>query len=105
VLALGFGAITIGQVLAECGLEPLRHWFVPLDEFWRPAAGRAGPWSTASDELTRLNRQWGVGIAPCTHTMSDLELPTPLRPAKARGFVERAGMVIAAGCRSAKWRC
>jgi hypothetical protein len=94
--ALGFGAITIGQVLAECGLEPLRHWFVPLDEFWRPLRAGEGMVDRI-DELTRLNRQWGVGIAPCTHTMSDLELPSAAETAKARGFVERAGMVICGG--------
>jgi len=94
--AVGFGAITRGQVLAECGLEPLRHWFVPMDELWRPLRAGEGMVDRV-DEVTRLNRQWGVATAPCTHTMSDLDLPSAADTAKARGFVERAGMVICGG--------
>ncbi|MGH3265599.1 MAG: ATP/GTP-binding protein, partial [Trebonia sp.] len=70
--AIGFGAVNIGQVLAECGLGPLRHWFVVLDELWRALRAGAGMVDRV-DELTRLNRQWGTGVAMCTHTMSDLD--------------------------------
>lgn len=95
--SLGFGAVTVGQVLYECGLEPLRHWFIPLDELWRPIRAGQGMVDRV-DELTRLNRQWGVAQVPCTHTMSDLvSLPNPADAEKARGFVERAGMVICGG--------
>ena len=50
------------------------------------------------DSLTRLNRQVGVGQAMLTHTMSDLEaLAFEEDRAKARGFVERAGLVACGG--------
>jgi hypothetical protein len=93
----GFGAVNIAGALADAGLEPRRHYFVVLDELWR--ALRAGHGMVERvDELTRLNRQRGVGVAMCTHTMSDLlALPSAEDRAKARGFVERAGMVICGG--------
>jgi hypothetical protein len=95
--SIGFSAVTIGQVLYECGLEPLRHWFIPLDELWRPIRAGRGMVDRV-DELTRLNRQWGVAQVPCTHTMSDLvSLPNAADAEKARGFVERAGMIICGG--------
>lgn len=47
------------------------------------------------DSLTRLNRRDGVGQAMITHTMSDLDaLATESEREKARGFVERSGLVI-----------
>lgn len=50
------------------------------------------------DALTRLNRQFGVGQAMITHTMRDLDaLPTEEDRMKARGFVERAGMIVVGG--------
>ena len=50
------------------------------------------------DALTRLNRQRGVGMAMISHTMADLmALPDEHDRMKARGFVERAGMVLAGG--------
>ena len=93
----GFGAVNIAGALADAGLEPRRHYFVVLDELWR--ALRAGHGMVERvDELTRLNRQRGVGVAMCTHTMSDLlALPSEEDRAKAKGFVERAGMVICGG--------
>jgi hypothetical protein len=93
----GFGAINVAHALYEAGLEPLRHYFVILDELWR--ALRAGQGMVDRvDSLTRLNRQWGVGTAMISHTMSDLQaLPNPEDRMKARGFVERSGMVICGG--------
>jgi hypothetical protein len=93
----GFGAVNIASALADAGVEPRRHYFVVLDELWR--ALRAGHGMVERvDELTRLNRQRGVGVAMCTHTMSDLlALPSAEDRAKAKGFVERAGMVICGG--------
>ncbi len=98
----GFGAITVANALADAGLEPRRHYFVILDELWR--ALRAGKGIVDRvDALTRLNRQRGVGMAMVSHTMSDLlALPTEEDRMKARGFVERAGMVICGGLPAAE---
>ena len=50
------------------------------------------------DALTRLNRSVGVGQIMISHTMSDLlALPAEEDRMKARGFVERSGMVICGG--------
>jgi adenylate kinase family enzyme len=93
----GFGTVNVANALADAGLEPRRHYLVILDELWR--ALRAGEGMVDRiDALTRLNRQRGVGQIMCTHTMSDLNsLATPEDRMKARGFVERAGMVICGG--------
>lgn len=93
----GFGTVNVANALADAGLEPRRHYFVIIDELWR--ALRAGRGMVERvDALTRLNRQRGVGLAMISHTMSDLlALPTEEERMKARGFVERAGMVIAGG--------
>ncbi|CAN5281686.1 ATPase [soil metagenome] len=98
----GFGTVNVANALADAGLEPRRHYFVILDELWR--ALRAGRGMVERvDALTRLNRQRGVGLAMITHTMSDLlALPTEEERMKARGFVERAGMVVAGGLPSAE---
>jgi len=98
----GFGAVNVANALADAGLEPRRHYFVILDELWR--ALRAGKGIVDRvDALTRLNRQRGVGMAMITHTMSDLlALPTEADRMKARGFVERSGMVICGGLPTAE---
>jgi hypothetical protein len=93
----GFGAVNIAHALADAGLEPRRHYFVVLDELWRALRAGRGIVDRV-DVLTRLNRQKGVGIAMCSHTMSDLQaLSAEEDRMKARGFVERSGMVICAG--------
>lgn len=93
----GFGAVNIANALADAGLEPRRHYFVILDELWRALRAGRGIVDRV-DALTRLNRQRGVGMAMVTHTMSDLEaLASEADRMKARGFVERSGMVIAGG--------
>ena len=93
----GFGAVSVAQALADAGLEPRRHYFVVLDELWR--ALRAGRGMVDRiDALTRLNRQRGVGTVMVSHTMSDLlALPGEEDRMKARGFVERSGVVICGG--------
>ncbi len=98
----GFGAVSVAHALADAGLEPRRHYFVVLDELWR--ALRAGRGMVDRiDALTRLNRQRGVGMAMVSHTMSDLlALPAEEDRMKARGFVERSGMVICGGLPSAE---
>jgi hypothetical protein len=93
----GFGTVNVAHALADAGLEPRRHYFVVLDELWRALRAGRGLVDRV-DALTRLNRQQGVGMAMISHTMSDLEaLPFEEDRAKARGFVERAGMVICGG--------
>jgi hypothetical protein len=88
----GFGAVNVAHALADAGLEPERHYWIVLDEVWRSL--RAGLVDNM-DAVTRLNRNEGVGQAMITHTMSDLEaLPDEEDRVKARGFVERAGMVL-----------
>ncbi len=98
----GFGMVNISNALADAGLEPRRHYLVVLDELWRALRAGRGMVDRV-DALTRLNRQRGVGLAMISHTMSDLlALPTESERMKARGFVERSGMVIAGGLPSAE---
>jgi hypothetical protein len=54
------------------------------------------------DTLTRLNRQRGVGLAMISHTMSDLMALGEEDRMKARGFVERTGMVVCGGLPAAE---
>jgi hypothetical protein len=98
----GFASVAIAQELADAGLEPRRHRLLVLDELWR--ALRAGRGMVDRiDALTRLNRTTGVGQISVTHTMSDLlALPDEADRMKARGFVERAGMVICGGLPAAE---
>ncbi len=93
----GFGTINVANELAASGLEPQRNYCVVLDELHRGL--RAGPGMVDRvDTLTRLNRKLGVGMIFVTHTMKDLDsLPTAEDRAKARGFIERAGMLVLGG--------
>ena len=98
----GFGTINVANALADAGLEPRRHYFVILDELWRALRAGRGMVDRV-DALTRLNRTRGVGMAMVSHTMSDLlALPSEEDRMKARGFVERSGMVICGGLPSAE---
>lgn len=98
----GFGTVNVANSLADAGLEPRRHYFVILDELWRALRAGRGMVDRV-DALTRLNRQRGVGLAMISHTMSDLlALPSEEDRMKARGFVERAGMIVAGGLPSAE---
>ena len=93
----GFGTVNVANALADAGLEPRRHYFVILDELWRALRAGRGMVDRV-DALTRLNRQRGVGLAMISDTMSDLlALPSDEDRMKARGFVERAGMVVCGG--------
>ena len=93
----GFGGINVAHALADAGLEPQRNYFVILDELWRALRAGRGMVDRV-DALTRLNRQRGVGMAMISHTMADLmSMPDAHDQMKARGFVERAGMVVCAG--------
>ena len=93
----GFGAVNVANALADAGVEPQRHYFIILDELWRALRGGRGMVDRV-DALTRLDRQRGVGRAMISHTMSDLQaLADEDDRMKARGFVERSGMVVCAG--------
>lgn len=93
----GFGSVNIANVLADAGLEPRRHYFVVMDELWRALRAGRGMVDRV-DALSRLNRQRGVGVAMISHTMSDLQaLPSAEDRAKAKGLVERAGLLICGG--------
>lgn len=98
----GFATVNVANVLADAGLEPRRHYFVVLDELWRALRAGRGMVDRV-DALTRLNRQIGVGMAMASHTMSDLlALAAEEDRMKAKGFVERSGMVICGGLPSAE---
>lgn len=94
---IGFGQISIGNFLADCGLEPQQNVHVILDELWRALRAGMGLVDRA-DGLTRLNRDKGVAVTYASHAMEDLNaLPTEEDRAKAVGIVERCGMVVAFG--------
>lgn len=98
----GFGTVNVSHALADVGLEPRRHYFVILDELWRALRAGRGMVDRV-DGLTRLNRTRGVGLAMVSHTISDLlSLSHEEDRMKARGFVERAGLVICGGLPSAE---
>src|SRR5690606_15334387 len=93
----GFASVNVAHALADAGLEPRRHYYVVMDELWRALRVGRGLVDRV-DSLSRLNRQFGVGTTMITHTMSDLmALPSEEDRAKARGLVERSGMVICGG--------
>ncbi len=93
----GFGAIEASNALAQAGLARPRRFFIVLDELWRPLRIGAGL-PDRMDSLTRLNRREGVGQAFITHTLKDLEsMANAEDRLKARGFAERAGMLVTAG--------
>jgi len=93
----GLGTVAAAHALADAGLAPRRWFFTVLDELWRPLRAATGIVDRI-DALTRLNRSLGLGDAKITHTLKDAEaLGTDADRAKARGFVERAGMVVCAG--------
>jgi hypothetical protein len=93
----GLGTVAAAHALADAGLAPQRWFFTVLDELWRPLRAASGIVERI-DALTRLNRSLGLGDAKITHTLKDAEaLGSEADRAKARGFVERAGMVVCAG--------
>lgn len=90
----GFGTVSVAQALADAGLERRRHYVVVLDELWQALRVGHGM-AQRIDVLTRLNRREGIGQIMIFHTMKDLDsLANEEDRAIARGFVERAGMVM-----------
>jgi hypothetical protein len=91
---VGFGAVNVTHALAEAGLAPMRHYLIILDELWRALIAGRGMVDRINS-LTRLNRQWGVGVVMCSHTIKDLlSLPNEHERMKALGLIERSGMLI-----------
>lgn len=93
----GLGCVSASHALSDAGLRPPRWYFAILDELWRPLRA-AGGLVDRIDAITRLNRTWGLGQAMITHTLKDLDaIDSAADRAKARGFIERAGMVACMG--------
>lgn len=94
----GFGNIGAVQVLADLGLVPRQLYCLVVDELHRVLRAGGGALVEAVDQSTRLNRNDGTGTIFITHTNKDLlSLPREEDRQKAKGFVERAGMVIYGG--------
>lgn len=102
----GFGSVNCANALTDAGLAPQRRFVLVLDELWRALRSSTGPTAGMVDRLdclTRLNRTHGVGQIMITHSLKDLEsLHCPQDVAKARGFVERAGMLFLGGVPAAE---
>lgn len=95
--AYAFSMIDGAEAMAQAGKAPRRRYACVLDEMWRALRGAPGLVEFA-DSLTRVNRAKGVSDIRATHSLADLEaLPTSEDRAKARGFVERAGVVVLGG--------
>lgn len=92
-----YGAMEAAHLLADAGLAPQKYFLAVLDELWQVLGAGAGMVNRI-DELTRLNRTDGTGLLQITHTGRDLEsLPNEVDVKIAKGFIERAGMVICGG--------
>ncbi len=92
---IGFNAVNTRMALGEAGVIPMRHYLVVIDELWRVLQAAGSGMVDRINSLTRLNRQVGAGLVMITHTIADLEaLADEHDRQKARGFAERAGMLI-----------
>ncbi len=92
---IGFSAVNTRVALAQAGILPMRHYLVILDELWRVLLAARSGMVDRVNSLTRLNRQVGAGLIMISHTIKDLlSLPEEHERMKARGLIERSGMLI-----------
>lgn len=93
-----FGAIEAANALADAGLEPQRNYLTVLDEMWRAMRLEGAGLVDKADSITRLNRNDGLGQLFISHSLRDMEsMTSEADNVKGRGFVERSGIVVAAG--------
>jgi hypothetical protein len=91
----GFAAAEASHVLADAGLGPQRNFYLTMDELWRAMRGD-GEIVDIINDLLRTDRQKGMGELFISHSMGDLDqLASEEARNKARGFVEKVGMI---GC-------
>lgn len=95
--SMSFAAVNVSHALADAGLEPDRIFHIVMDELHR-ALRTGGGMVDRLDLLQRVNRTEGLIVTYVTHTMKDLDsIPDEQDRIKARGFIERAGMVVLGG--------
>lgn len=93
-----FASIEAANALADAGRAPQRHFVTVMDEMWRPMRIEGAGLVDKLDEITRLNRNDGVGNIFITHSLKDLQsMASAADNMKARGFAERSGIVVTAG--------
>lgn len=90
--ALAFNQVEVSNALADAGAEPQRRYVIVQDELWMVLRQGLGMVDRV-DSLSRLDRNKGVGQIKCSHTMKDTEALNEVDRSKARGLVERSGMV------------
>lgn len=94
---IGTAQILINQVLTDENLAKQNWYLAVFDELWRPLRSSTSIIDRL-DSLTRLNRNIGVGQIMITHSLADMEAVDRAEDkAKARGFVERAGILCTFG--------
>jgi hypothetical protein len=98
----GFATLDAANLLADVGAGPRRNFMTVLDEMWRVL--RVGSGATDRiDNLLRLTRQLGTGVAYVTHSLADLEaMPDEADRAKARGFADRSAVLLIAASTDAE---
>jgi len=93
-----FASIEAANALADAGRAPQRHFVTVMDEMWRPMRIEGAGLVDKLDEITRLNRNDGVGNIFITHSLKDMQsMSSAADNMKARGFAERSGIVVTAG--------
>jgi len=93
-----FASIEAANALADAGRAPQRHFVTVMDEMWRPMRIEGAGLVDKLDEITRLNRNDGVGNIFITHSLKDMQsMASAADNMKARGFAERSGIVVTAG--------